>query len=99
MSTTLETPTAQNPAVQEILSKALTLPDNMRLFIAHTLWDSTNYEVEESRDLEANEDVDPEIDAAWRVEIKRRIDDVRSGRVKMIDGDVFLNKIRKQIRK
>jgi len=31
-------------------------------------------------------DTDTELSEAWKIEIKRRIDDVRSGRVKMIDG-------------
>jgi len=41
--------------------------------------------------------VSPEIDEAWRTEIQRRVDDVRSGREKGIPGDDVMAKARKII--
>ncbi len=38
---------------------------------------------------------DPKVDAAWAAEIKRRIDDIDSGREVGIPGDVTTAKIRK----
>ncbi len=38
---------------------------------------------------------DPKVDAAWAAEIKRRIDDIDSGREAGIPGEVTTAKIRK----
>jgi putative addiction module component (TIGR02574 family) len=52
---------------QELLQKALSLPDNERAELAGSLIAS----------LDAN--IDPDVDAAWQAEIARRADEVRSG--------------------
>ena len=75
--------------IKEIIYKALALSEEARLYIADTLWQSAN----------DSERIDPEIEAAWKKEIKRRVEDARAGRVKIIDGDTFLRKVRGQIRK
>jgi len=54
---------------QELLQKALSLPDNERAELAGSLIAS----------LDSN--VDPDVDAAWQAEIARRADEVRSGKV------------------
>ena len=37
---------------------------------------------------------DPEIDAAWRSEIRRRIEEIESGKVKGIPGDEVMRELR-----
>jgi putative addiction module component (TIGR02574 family) len=56
----------------ELLQKALALPDKERAKLAGNLISS----------LDAT--VDEDVDAAWQVEIARRLHDVHSGRVKTI---------------
>jgi putative addiction module component (TIGR02574 family) len=38
--------------------------------------------------------VDEDVEAAWEAEIERRLDEVESGKVKLIDGDEFLRELR-----
>ena len=38
---------------------------------------------------------DPEIDAAWRVETRRRIEEIQSGRVQGIPGEQVMGELRK----
>jgi putative addiction module component (TIGR02574 family) len=47
-----------------------------------------------TEDLHAS---DPEIEAAWKTEIDRRIEDVQSGRVQGIPGEEVSGRIRKII--
>jgi putative addiction module component (TIGR02574 family) len=54
---------------QELLQKALTLPDNERTELAGNLIAS----------LDAT--IDPDVDAAWQAEIARRFHEVQSGQV------------------
>lgn len=54
---------------QELLQKALSLPDDERAELAGSLIAS----------LDTN--IDPDVDAAWQAEIARRADEVRSGAV------------------
>ena len=61
---------------QEILDKALELPDFDRADLAAALL--------ESLDEDVDEDVDEGIEAAWSEEIARRIQEVESGAVKPI---------------
>jgi putative addiction module component (TIGR02574 family) len=58
--------------VQKILEEALTLPPAERADLAASLLDSLD------------EGQDDAVDEAWAEEIKRRIEDVDSGRVKTI---------------
>src|SRR5437870_13861838 len=55
---------------QELLQKALALPENERAELAGNLISS----------LDAI--VDPEVDAAWQQEVVRRLDEVQSGEVR-----------------
>jgi len=57
---------------QELLQKALSLPDNERAELAGSLIAS----------LDTN--IDPDVDAAWQAEIARRADEVRSGNVSTV---------------
>jgi putative addiction module component (TIGR02574 family) len=56
----------------ELLKKALALPDNERAELAGNLIDS----------LDAT--IDEDTDAAWQKEIARRFEEVRSGQVKTV---------------
>jgi putative addiction module component (TIGR02574 family) len=57
---------------QELLQKALSLPDNERAELAGSLIASLD------------KDIDPDVDAAWQMEIAQRADDVRSGKVSTV---------------
>jgi len=41
--------------------------------------------------------IDPKVDAAWRAEVQRRIDDIRSGRESGIPGEEVMARARKII--
>ena len=60
------------PEAQELLKKALALPDKERAELASTLIDSLDSIIDE------------DADAAWQEEIVRRLEDSRSGKVKAI---------------
>ncbi len=60
----------------ELIEKARELTPADRVKLAHEILDS----VEESAAS------DPIIDAAWQAEFRRRIDDIESGRVRLVDG-------------
>jgi putative addiction module component (TIGR02574 family) len=64
------------PQVSEVLEKALTLSVQDRGLLIDRL-------VESLDEGPAEEGVE----AAWAEEIKHRVDDIRSGKVKMIPGD------------
>ena len=83
-------PTLQTSPVQEIIDKALALPKDKRMFIANTLWKSAD----EFAEPEAEYEMDPEAEAEWIKTSKRRLDELKSGRVKGIDLDDFLNEMR-----
>ena len=57
---------------QELLKKALALPDRERAEVAGTLIDSLDSIIDE------------DADAAWQEEIANRLEDIRSGKVKPI---------------
>ncbi len=57
---------------QELLKKALALPDKERADLAGTLIESLD------------DSVDDDAEAAWQEEIVRRLEEVRSGRVKTV---------------
>jgi putative addiction module component (TIGR02574 family) len=59
----------------ELLKKALALPDKERAELAGSLIDSLD------------ETVDENAEAAWQEEIVRRLDEVRSGKVKTVSWD------------
>jgi putative addiction module component (TIGR02574 family) len=70
------------PQVSELLEKALSLSTHERGLLIDRL-------VESLDDGPAEEGVE----AAWGEEIKRRVDDIRSGRVKTIPGEQVLREL------
>jgi putative addiction module component (TIGR02574 family) len=70
------------PQVSELLEKALELSAQERGLLAARLIDSLDNEPEEAG-----------VEAAWGEEIKRRVDDIRSGRVKTIPGEQVLREL------
>ncbi len=73
-----------SPELDELLKRAMALPPEERAAMANSLLESldeTEYENAE---------------AAWDNEIKRRVDDIRSGRVKTIPGEQVLRKTAEQ---
>ncbi len=70
----------------EISKAALALNVDERTILAHRLADSLH-------------EVDREVEEAWTKEIRRRLDDVRSGRVETVDGPEGLARVRSIVRK
>lgn len=70
------------PQVSELLEKALELPERERSLLIDRLVESL-----------AIEPADEGAEAAWDEEIKRRVDDIRSGRVKLIQGEQVLREL------
>jgi putative addiction module component (TIGR02574 family) len=68
--------------VSELLEKALTLSTQERGELAARLIDSLD-----------DESAEEGVEEAWQEEIQRRMDDIRSGRVKTIPGDQFLKRL------
>jgi putative addiction module component (TIGR02574 family) len=61
------------PDVSELLKKALALPPEARAALATSLFESLD-----------EEPADESVEAAWSEEVKRRIEDIDSGKVQMI---------------
>lgn len=72
--------------VAEITEVALTLSNDDRRALAEKLYESL-------------EEDTPPISAAWREEIRRRIEEVRSGLVEPIDGELVFAEARERLRK
>lgn len=70
------------PKVSEILEKALELSDQER----GQLIDHLTASLDEGPPDEGAE-------KAWSAKIKRRVDDIRSGKVKLIPGEEFLKEL------
>ncbi len=70
------------PQLSELLEKALALSTRDRSLLIDRLMASLDEESAEAG-----------VEAAWDEEIKRRIDDIRSGRVKTIPGEQVLREI------
>jgi putative addiction module component (TIGR02574 family) len=64
------------PQVSELLEKALSLSTQERGLLIDRLVETLD-----------NEPAEEGVEAAWEEEIKRRMDDIRSGRVTTIPGD------------
>lgn len=73
------------PQVSEALEKALALSTQDRGLLIDRLIESLD-------EAPAEEGVE----GAWDDEIKRRIDDIRSGRIKMIPGEQMLQELAKE---
>jgi len=72
------------PQVSEVLEKALALSVQERGLIDHLIESLDEGPAEEG------------VEEAWGEEIKRRVDDIRSGKVKMIPGERVLRKLAKE---
>lgn len=70
-----------SPELDELLKRAMAVPPEDRAAMANSLLES----------LDETEEEDAE--AAWDDEIKRRVDDIRSGRVKTIPGEQVLARL------
>jgi putative addiction module component (TIGR02574 family) len=70
------------PQVSEILEKALALSTHDRGVLIHQLIESLD-----------EGPVEQGVEAAWDEEIKRRVEDVRLGRVKTIPGEQVLREM------
>ena len=73
---------------EEILSAALALPPDMRAMLVDYLLESLNDAPNQK-----------EIDAAWAVEIERRIRDFDQGKVEAIDGELVMQRLRSRYKK
>ncbi len=73
------------PRVSEVLEKALALSTQERgLLIDHLIESLDEGPAEEG------------VEEAWADEIKRRVDEIRSGKVKMIPGERVLRELAKE---
>jgi putative addiction module component (TIGR02574 family) len=70
------------PQVSELLEKALALSSEERGLLIDRLSASLD-----------DEPAEEGVEAAWDEEIKRRVDDIRSGRVKTIPGEQVLREM------
>jgi putative addiction module component (TIGR02574 family) len=70
------------PQVSELLEKALALSTQQRGLLIDRLIASLD-----------DEPAEQGVEAAWDEEIKRRVDDIRSGRVKTIPGEQVLKEL------
>jgi len=75
------------PQVSELLEKALTLSTQDRGELAARLIDSLDDGPEEEG-----------VEEAWQEEISRRMDDIRSGRVKTIPGEQMRDRLNARLR-
>jgi len=73
------------PQVSEVLEKALTLSTQDRGLLIDRLIESLDEGPAEEG-----------VEEAWAEEIKRRVDDIRSGKVKMIPGEQVLRELAKE---
>lgn len=71
------------PLVSELLEKALTLSTQERGLLIDRLVETLD-----------NEPAEEGVEAAWEEEIKRRMDDIRSGRVTTIPGSQLLERLK-----
>lgn len=69
------------PSFEEVEKLAHALPEDQRIRLANSLFESVG---EEEHASEA------EIETAWGDEIKRRLDEIDSGKVQMISHEEFL---------
>jgi len=75
------------PQASDILEKALTLSTRERGVLIDRL-------------IQSLDDAPPEagVEEAWAEEIKRRVEDVRSGKVEMIPGEEVLRRLGRRLR-
>ena len=75
------------PQVSELLQKALALSSEERGQLIDRLVESLD-----------DEPAEEGVEAAWDEEIKRRVDDIRSGRVKTIPGEQVLRRLKARLK-
>jgi putative addiction module component (TIGR02574 family) len=73
------------PQASDLLEKALNLSTHERGLLIDRLIESLDEDPPESG-----------VEAAWAEEIKRRVDDVRSGKVEMLPGEQVLRDLAKE---
>jgi putative addiction module component (TIGR02574 family) len=73
-------------AYEEIVSAALALPPQARALLAEDL-------------LASLDSSQAEIDEAWRVEIERRVQEIKEGKVELLDGDKVMSELRAQLKR
>jgi putative addiction module component (TIGR02574 family) len=71
------------PQVSELLEKALALSTQERGLLIDRLVETLD-----------NDPAEEGVEAAWDEEIKRRVEDIRSGRVKTIPGGQLLGRLK-----
>jgi putative addiction module component (TIGR02574 family) len=76
-----------NDMNDDLLREVLSLPSDQRTFFIDRLIESLNIAQR------------PEIDALWKEEIDRRVEEIRSGKVKLVDGEEVFSEIRKLLKK
>lgn len=72
------------PSFEEVEKLAYALPEEQRIRLANSLYESV---AEEEQVSEA------EVEAAWGDEIKRRLDEIDSGAVELIRGDEVMERM------
>ncbi len=73
------------PEASEVLAKAMQLSAQQRELLIDQLVESLD-----------EEPAEPGAEEAWAEEIKRRVDEIRSGKVKMIPGEQVLRELAKK---
>ncbi|HDY70672.1 MAG TPA: addiction module protein [Nitrospirae bacterium] len=68
----------------ELISEAMSLPVEVRTLLVNKLLESLN-------------PPDKEIDELWAKEAEKRVEDIRTGKVKTIPGEEVFKKIRRKI--
>ena len=74
---------------EEVSQIAHSLPEDQRIQLANSLYESVSHEEPEGTEAE--------ITAAWEVEIKRRLDEMDSGAVQMIPGEEVMAKMLRRL--
>ncbi len=69
---------------QELITEVISLPVEDRALIVDYLLKSLNH-------------AEPDIEKAWAEEAQRRLEELRSGKVHAIPGDVVINNLRKRL--
>ena len=71
----------------EISKAALALSVDERTILVNQLAESLHAES------------DPDVERAWQKEIRRRVDEIRSGKAELIDSDVVFSEARRALRR
>lgn len=77
-----------NLVIEDVTEAALSLPKDDRAILANRLIES----------LDRAPDTDT-ISDAWKKEIRRRLDEINSGAVELLDGSAGLKRVREAVRR